>query len=258
MVTVVVSKKDVASVNMGEYLLRYFREGEKEFAGYPVYTFQEHDLIIIETLHVHADWLWREYPSDGYVFLSRHSSQSGKKTLSVHPIGNPSHETLGGKPRTLSPVNAHLMSNILRNMLSWRDEVPEYDITFEVTHHGPYTPVPALFLEVGSTEREWEDEEAIRIACEALMRALQVEWEMPRTAVGFGGGHYAPDFTREVREYDIGHMIAKYVEIDDHIIREAVEKTVPRPGYAIISSLKGETRRRVIEELEKMGLEPVY
>ena len=39
----------------------------------------------------------------------------------------------------------------------------KYDVTLEVTHHGPTElSVPSLYAEIGSTEIQWKDPEADR------------------------------------------------------------------------------------------------
>ena len=42
--------------------------------------------------------------------------------------------------------------------------VPEgFGVSLEATHHGPYLRAPSLFIEIGSTEAEWERTDAAEV-----------------------------------------------------------------------------------------------
>ncbi len=263
MPTIVVSTKDVASVGMGKYLIdKYFKDTEKLFGDFPVYRYGKIDLIVIDTLHIYADWLEHEYPSDLYVFLSRHTSESGKPALTVHPTGNPADAMYGGISRTLSTAHAPVMLAILKNMKKIADSKGiDIDVTYEATHHGPTFATPVVFAEVGSTENEWRDQTLVSIAAESVIKGLSETPKYTDVAVGFGGGHYTPDFTRNAltRGIAFGHMLSKYSleQADEHIILQALKKTYPEPSFAFLSSMKGDIRRFVKDVLTTVGVEIV-
>lgn len=104
-------------------------------------------LHTIERHHVYADDLDLEIVdqlgvvADNIIFLSKHKSASEKKALTVHPIGNWGKADLGGKDGELTPAAPHLMSALLRTMKKTAAHLADYDIVFEVTHHGPYWPL---------------------------------------------------------------------------------------------------------------------
>ncbi|MDY6779817.1 MAG: D-aminoacyl-tRNA deacylase, partial [Halobacteria archaeon] len=88
---------------------------------------------------------------------------------------------------------------------------------------------PSLFAEVGSGEEEWEDDEAAKVVGRGIL-SLTTDTEVKdeketRTAVGVGGGHYAPRFTRLAleTETEFGHIAAGYAveEIDEEMMRAA-------------------------------------
>ena len=262
MPTVVVSTKDVASVGIGKILMEnYFRETGKTFGDFSVYRYKNADLIVIDTLHIYAQWLEERYPSDLYIFASKHSAQKHVKTLSVHTTGNFGDALYGGYARTLSKAPALHMLKALKVLKLIRDErdLP-YDVTFEVTHHGPTLNTPVMFVESGSTEEEWTDERALEAVAEAIVASLEPE-RTEKVAIGVGAGHYAPDFTRLALEKNVafGHMAAKYVAdlLDEEMFRQMVEKTTPKPGYIKIASLPGEVRRKVKEWAGTFNLEPL-
>ncbi len=260
MPTIVVSTKDVASIGIGKVLIEnYFRETGKTFGDFSVYKYGGADLIVIDTLHIHAQWLEEKYPSDLYVFVSRHSSEREIRTLSVHSTGNFGDALFGGFGRTLSKAPALHMLSALKALKELRDERGlDYDVTYEVTHHGPTLNTPTMFVEVGSTEREWTDERAVEVVAEAAVRALKPE-KVELVAVGVGAGHYAPDFTRLALEMDVafGHMCPKYAAdlLDRSMFFQMVERTVPRPSHIKLASLPSGVRKGVISWAEEAGLE---
>ncbi len=262
MPTVVISTKDVASLGIGKILMEnYFKETGKTFGDFAVYRYRDADLIVIDTLHIHAQWIEERYPSDLYIFASKHSAQKHVKTLSVHTTGNFGDALYGGYARTLSKAPALHMLKALKTLKEIRDErdLP-YDVTYEVTHHGPTLNTPVMFVESGSTEEEWKDEKALEAVAEAIVAALQPE-ETEKVAIGVGAGHYAPDFTRLALKENVafGHMAPKYVAdlLDKAIFTQMVEKTIPRPHFIKIASLPGEVRRKVKEWVEEFNLEPL-
>ncbi len=56
------------------------------------------------------------------VFISRHSSASGKPTLSVHTPGNFAEAGLGGLPKMVSVSPAIAMSDALKSLLHYKEE----------------------------------------------------------------------------------------------------------------------------------------
>jgi D-aminoacyl-tRNA deacylase len=103
-----------------------------------------------------------------------------------------------------------------------------YQISFEVTHHGPFLRSPTLYLEIGSSEGQWPDVKA----AEALARSfLEVDVIKAPKLIGLGGGHYAPRFSEVAlkKKVSIGHMITNHFAdhaTDDELIlaiRKALE-----------------------------------
>lgn len=197
------------------------------------------------------------------IFLSRHSSAMKRKTLSVHASGNPTHKAeLGGKPCSLAPSHPIIMKSVLYNLnyLVSKYNLQEYAVTMEVTHHGP-TEIksPSLFVEIGSTIEEWKDPRAVKVITEAIIRSLEKPFDgVP--AVGFGGPHYAPEFTRYAlsREYAVGHIFSKYVigNISYKVVKEAFKKSF-NSNIALIDwkGIKSEYRRQIINMISRLGKE---
>ena len=258
MPTIVVSEKDTASVLMGKYLVeRYFERTEESFGRHPVFRYGCADLIIIESEHIYADWLEERYPSDMYIFASRHSAESGIPCLTVHTTGNWGDAVYGGRSRTLSYAPAQHMLSALKYMKE--GGLGGFATSYEVTHHGPTLNTPIMFVEVGSTPAQWQNERAAGIVAEAIMASLKPE--NVETAIGIGGGHYAPRFSQIALKEGVafGHILPKYAfgSADDEMLRQAVEKTTPKPKYYAVHSATDEVLEKVQRIAGEFGLKRI-
>ena len=106
----------------------------------------------------------------------------------------------------------------------WSNQaIPDFSLSLEVTHHGPVLDVPALFIEVGSTEPYWPNEDAAKLLAEIITEGLSLDgsnesysWsesnETEPVLITLGGGHYAPKANKLALEPNvwIGHMLANH------------------------------------------------
>ncbi len=232
---VVYSVKDPAGVGIARVLAGFFnkefRVGEKITLANKVFmTGFNAETIEFEFLH-------EEAPADAYIILSKHKSESGKPCFTVHHTGNPTSKAeLGGDPLRLSISFPRLAGILLNNIYTKSLEagLEDIDISYEVTHHGPTrVPKPLVFVEIGSTPREWSIKEYHRVVGESVYNSIKSllvnEYKSVPRAVGFGGGHYARRFTSISlnKEAFFGHMIAKYAlreEFNVEVIKQAIEK----------------------------------
>ncbi|MDD1744089.1 MAG: hypothetical protein LUO85_05635 [Methanomassiliicoccales archaeon] len=216
----VCSLEDGASVNIRDRLTEIAEWQERgSFEGRPVLRRGHDVLVTIEGRHLFADDIDRRVREatgldlDCVVFLSRHRAASGIPTLTVHPIGNFGEKAdYGGRPGTLVPSAPDLMTSLLRSMQGHASGLG-YQISFEVTHHGPYLSTPTLYLEIGSSESQWPDVKAGEALASSL---LEVEVLKSTKVIGLGGGHYAPRFSEVAlrKKVSIGHMIANHFADD--------------------------------------------
>lgn len=215
MLLLVASTEDVAAMNIRDRLLEAVAWKERgSFVDHPVRSHGDMLLTTIDKMHLTADDIDQEFeaatsfPVDEVIFLSRHRAASGTPTLTVHPIGNYGRAEHGGRDGTLVPCSPARMAALLRALKTTAMGLP-FNISFEVTHHGPVLSRPTCFIEIGSDETRWGNIEAARAIAKALLEHTVAE--EPRT-VGIGGGHYAPRFTEVclARQVGIGHMIPNY------------------------------------------------
>jgi D-aminoacyl-tRNA deacylase len=228
-VLIISSSEDPASTNMKNCLLERASWKEHDsFFNTPVYRHTSMNEVYIVTIpdkkirHENIETEVKQQlnltPSIA-IFLSRHRSKMEEPTLTVHPIGNYGDAEFGGRPKTLVPTAPKMMTHLLRLMKkNLQTTNLEYQVCYEVTHHGPYLTIPTLFAEVGSTEAQWQQKEPAQIIATSLLELLTAyrkEEDYPKdipVLLGIGGGHYAPRFTDVVFQKNaaFGHMIPSY------------------------------------------------
>lgn len=253
---------DSASVNIADRLRELVDWTEKGlFNGHRVLAHEDLRLVTIDEMHITNENLHERLPPsltdpELVVFLSRHKSESGTPTLSVHPIGNFADAPYGGQEGTVVDSHPAWMAGLFDAL---RERDPDgYEVTYEATHHGPYIEAPTLFYELGSTEDEWTDERAGRVLAEALLDAEPTE-QTP--VLWVGGGHYCPQLNDAVRSGEIapGHVIPGWATgkgITDETLEDAIEKIPDCEGFVLQPDATSD-ERKVAERLAELGFERV-
>jgi D-aminoacyl-tRNA deacylase len=264
-VLVVASRRDPAAQNITAELARMKNfqtvegtDGSLLHAGNVLLKHVESDGIYTENLGV-------DVKPDAVIFASRHRSESNEPTLTAHWTGNTtSRADFGGQPKSLSYTDPAR----LRTALLALDEAREarglnYAVTLEATHHGPTElGVPTLFVELGSTEKEWNDNKAAEVVAEAIWKTATAPLQ-GKNAVGFGGGHYCNKQCIAIRNegYAFGHMFSKYFfqEYDEATVQLAFERTMGDCRTAVLDwkGIRGSERSKLLETLKRMGVEIV-
>jgi D-aminoacyl-tRNA deacylase len=262
----IASTKDTAGMNIAEQLIgNYgFEKRSETFQNNPVYTktFQnkETKLLFVNTEIVDTQFLGSLFTPELIVFLSRHSSAKGIPTLSVHTPGNLSEAKFGGEPTKVSISPAGAMKNSLTEMAKLATERElDYEVSYECTHHGPSLDVPAMFVELGSSPKQWKDVKAAEVVADAAAAAVS-DCSCCSVALGIGGPHYNKKFTKLAltNQRAFGHMIPKYAiaEVDAEIIRQCVERTLEPVDSVVLDwkGIKGEHKSKIVAALETLGL----
>jgi len=86
-------------------------------------------------------------------------------------------ELSGGIPGRCSPPNPRI-SSLYRTLLAETkrlDLSSRFEVTLEATHHGPYVSLPTCFVEIGSTEPDWEVPEAGSVWADCLALNLELD-----------------------------------------------------------------------------------
>jgi D-aminoacyl-tRNA deacylase len=268
-ITIICSVPDLASQNIKNRLLNLSKwvhieiPDKFEFSAVWESADGKFRLVEIEKIHVFQDGLdakleAAELPASLIIFASKHSSKEEINSLTVHCTGNLSNEArLGGRPKELAVSSPAAMKSILQGMKYLAEKKGlNYDITLEVTHHGPTELlVPSLYAEIGSTESKWKDTDAGEVVAKAI---LAVSLEKVPVALGFGGGHYAMRQTRILLETAVsfGHNFPKYQLnfVDEALILQAVNKSDADFAYFDRKSMKSGDRNRISAILKKLGI----
>jgi D-aminoacyl-tRNA deacylase len=269
MILVVASNRDPASLNIKRQILKNynFKEAAKmedESIYEAEINLKKVRLVTLNSESIHAQNLTDQFADvDLAVFISRHSSISGKPTLSVHTPGNLGDAQHGGIPREVSISPANAMRETLKEMMRIKQERKlDYDVSYEGTHHGPSLNVPTMFAELGSSAEQWKDEDAADVVAHAAMEAVSTFGNSPaRTVLGIGGPHYNYKFTHLALEKNMafGHMIPKYAvsQTDEVMLKKCIQRTFEKVEAVILDwkGIKGEDKPRLMESIEKADLQ---
>ena len=298
-VLMVACEGDEASASMLKALLdrKVFDEGAS-VEGALTYTKGRVRLWCRPGFHLdqdHLDQRWTEATGEvveDVLFLSKHAAASGRPCLTVHPVGVPHLEPgeappyggLSGQAPPPSPRLAAIWRALRAHAIDAR--IPEFEISLEVTHHGPWQQAPAAFLEVGSTEATWAHVGAAEVWADVILEVLRAELDGEPSSkegahvpvlVTFGGGHYAPRANAMAGEDGalLGHMLANhslpFIRHDDetvggrwsNAVDAAIEATLAaHPGRQVVVSLdrksfRGWERRALFDHLEARGVQVV-
>jgi len=264
----VCSLPDIPSVNMKEWLLKFHKwedmgsEGDMSFLSY-----EDNVMVTIPDMHIRHEDLDKEVEAfgvkiDEIIVMSKHSAKSGQPALTAHPIGNYHENDFGGRAGALVKANPALMTDALRRIVQ-KNDMPENQLCFEVTHHGPWLEKPTFYIEVGSVQEQWENKHAAEILAHVIDE-LEPHPEYP-TAIGMGGGHYAPRFTEVAlkNKVNFGHMLPNYQlegRDDEDIVRMlklACEASETKLVYLHRKSMKKPEERRMSALIESAGFEQI-
>ncbi len=257
---IVASKKDKAGINITTNLSQFRKNPlissiQKQDSGFDFYLVEE-EIIFTENLDMEKI---NKY--DFIIFASKHKSEKGVKTLTVHAPGNFRNADLGGEMGKVCKSSALFQKQIFEKLRKNAEEHNlKYDVTLESTHHGPLIDKPCVFIEIGSTENEWVNRKAGFIIAKTISEIIQEFKENPynEIAIGIGGPHYCPNFNKIQLNSNIAisHVIPQYVfPLTEEMIKEAIEKTEEEIDLAILD-WKGlgnaEQRQEVLDILDKL------
>ncbi len=242
-IAIVCALKDLASVNIASQI--------KEI-GLPKWTnFYEFD---VDTVYLPLE----KVDEKKVIVLSLHASKAGKKSLTAHSLGNFGKAELGGEEKMLVPALSKIQTNYVRAFSKIKKDnlLEDFDVCFEVTHHGPFTEKEVVFVEIGSSEKEWKNEDYGKFVAETIIEKT-FEENNDKIVIGVGGGHYAPDFTKLTlrQNYSFGHICPQYAlkDLTEELLGQMIKKS---KAEQIILDWKGlkQEKERIIELCKSSGL----
>jgi D-aminoacyl-tRNA deacylase len=260
--------QELSSLNCPQKFARMSHNHNKtsNYANFESYTFKNLKLYLShDRTLLHMDNLDDLYPeSDAFVFLSKHSSESERPTLTCHFTGNFSDSNpFGGFPREIGITYPYLQKSYIQDITSRKSFVSEYDIIIEATHHGPTSlKKPCIFVEIGSTQKQWADRRAAAAVCQSVVTILTRENEgkhCKSVGIAFGGTHYPTRLNKLLLESEFGlaSIAAKHnlISIDELMIRQMISRSVEKVTHAIVDKKgMGKEKKRILELIEKENL----
>jgi len=269
-ILLVSSSKDVASLNIRRQILNHFsfEKTAEDYQQTPLFDGNVNgNKVVLATLmeeSVNAQNLPVDFPElDLLIFLSRHSSKSGKPTLSVHAPGNFGNAEFGGLPNQVSIAPALAMQDALKALFQQKVILNlNYEVSYECTHHGPSLKVPTMFVELGSSQIQWEDSQAATAVAHAAMTVIADFSNSVSTPVvlGIGGTHYNQKFTSMALagEAVFGHIIPKYAVnlISGEMLQQCVERTMGKVLSVVLDwkGIRSQDKPVLLSVIQEVGL----
>jgi D-aminoacyl-tRNA deacylase len=243
-ILIVINGSDIASTNQADKLLEMGNwqvledvENKIAYSLINVRMWIMPDGVLFED---DLDLRWQKETGEvvsEVIFPSRHAAASGQASLTIHPIGitgvvEGEEIRYGGRAGDAPPPNPRIASwwrelNRLTNNIQASDgenDLKRFELSLEVTHHGPWLSSPSLFIEVGSTAETWHHQGAADLLARIIFSGLALDggagfgkWDEDKNSgelvvITLGGGHYAPrgNLLGINEGIWIGHMLANY------------------------------------------------
>lgn len=265
-IAIIASSKDPAGINIRNSLIELFNfeKNSKKFDDNDVYQYAKIKNKTIKLYLINDDLIFAEnidkkISADFFIFASKHRSKENTKSFAVHPIGNWGNADFGGQEKTLCFSSAVLLKNFFVG-LNENGKNIGYEITLEATHHGPYVEKPAVFVEIGSTDKEWNDKNNGEIITRTIINSLKNENQNYKIAIGIGGPHYCNNFNKIVLRADIAlsHICPKYHldKLNEELIKQSIQKTKEKIDFVLLDwKGLGAEKQRIVDLLKNLNLE---
>lgn len=239
------------------------------------------------------------YKADFMIVASRHKSKSGIPAILTHTTGNWNEQNeYGGSPNSVAKTSAVLLRYAYDSLLEVkRKNNLEWAADLEVDHHGPTElPCPLIFMELGSSQKNYGDKAGIKAVSwsimktsfkyfEYLVKTIRIDEFLKRhkkkgdqslydyirgktrtsdatVAVGFGGPHYARNFSRTYKKNlftFISHIIPKYYALDltAETVKMMIENTIETVNTFLIDwkGVKSKQRKYILGILEGFNID---
>ena len=150
----------------------------------------------------------------------------------------------------------------MKHLWMKRNDFSRFEITIEATHHGPTAlNKPTLFIEIGTTQKEWTDKKLCKDVAELVIEEVSKEPERYKVAICFGGTHYPEKFNREVvdGEFALGTVVPKHAldDLDDALFSHILDRN-KGAKYALVDwSGLGKNKQKIVNLIQSTSLEMI-
>ena len=196
---IVTSFEDIASTNIRKYLLDNFSfekclhdedpciiwEGNESY----ILNFDELPELNIRIVTTNKRMVYLDFSennltktdilnqtrADFTIFASKHRAKSNKPALLTHTTGIWNDNTeFGDNARSVANSSSMLLKAAYKNLdLQNKLNNLNWPVDLEVNHHGPTGfSCPIIFMELGSTEIEWNNGKAIQTISQAIIQTI--------------------------------------------------------------------------------------
>lgn len=200
------------------------------------------------------------------IFLSKHVSTKGIPAITSHFTGNfGSNNLFGGRPFEIGMAYPTFQKFYMKRLGKYLDDLEEFDLTIEASHHGPTSSLnPIIFVEIGSTEKEWKDEVLASIVCKSVLSTIKEfdksnSFESSKIAIGLGGNHYPQKFNDLIINNDVAFaaIASKYnlQSIEIKMLEQMKTKSVePVTELYMDKKIRVSERQRLVQIAELLEL----
>lgn len=256
----IIWKQDPAGNNIKNNLLKLYNfSKDGKYDNNDVYSFKNINLYTSEIKHIYCEHIDEKLPEDIIIFLTTHKSESKIPSLSVHVTGNWGKVELGGEDKQLSIAYPSLMKEVFLE-LKKNNTLKNCEVTGEVVHHGPLlTKKPSIFVEIGSSEKEWSIPEAGKIIAKSVMNVITKKIKKYQIAIGFGGLHYMPSFNKVLERTNVAVACIcpkhNLPNLDINLIKQMIDRSYEKVEFVLIKwKGMGKEKQKVLDLLKEVNL----
>lgn len=120
---------------------------------------------------------------------------------------------------------------------------------------------PTIFIEIGTTERQWKDVSLCNSIAEIVDQVLSEQIPSHPVAICFGGTHYPEKFTKELLEgkFALGTVMPKHAldNLDEKLFNQILEKNNMASAVLLDWAGLGQSKTKVMDLLETTDLEVI-
>jgi D-aminoacyl-tRNA deacylase len=258
-IAIIISKKDKAGLNIQSFLLNFLKEN-LNYKSAKLYLIEE-DIIYANLNNIKADFI---------IFASRHSSINELPCYCCHATGNWNKAEFGGIDNKLSLSSAFILRETLI-LLNKQNELPSFQ---EISHHGPLINTPHIFIEIGSTEKEWTNKNYGNFISKTIINLIDLLHNFEdvnsfinkyktinpnvNVAIGLGGLHYMQNFSKLIlnKNIAISHACPKYLldYFNENMLNEVISKTLEKIDFFILDWKSLQNKEEIIKILNKNNI----
>jgi D-aminoacyl-tRNA deacylase len=185
-------------------------------------------------------------------------------SLLVHCTANWNDKAdFGGNPRELGRSSGSAMKIALIELFKQKKDLKlsEFDVNIEVSHHGPtQLQTPLLFVELGSTDKDWKNRKGALAVANAIMKVAKNK-QIFKNYIGVGGPHYASKFAKliadENKNFAVSHIIPKYMldSINNEMVLQSIDRSVEEVENFVFDwkGMNSSQKEKIISIIESIG-----